>query len=157
MKKNKLYNIMFPIWLLIWFPSLLWLLLIPANYFIDLLVLRMTSKKANISKKIINKYSYLACLMGFLADFIGAIFLLIANTFINVSWNPFNTIWSFITVLLAVLLSSFCIFIFNKKLLIKKCIQKENAIYMAKWMAIITAPYLYFIPTMLLYNSMRFY
>ena len=37
---NKVYNILLPIWLLIFFPSWLWLLLIPANYLIDRIVLR---------------------------------------------------------------------------------------------------------------------
>ena len=38
------YNILLPIWLLIWFPSWLWLLLIPANYLIDRIVLHWSLK-----------------------------------------------------------------------------------------------------------------
>lgn len=34
-----LYNILFPIWMLVWIPSPLWLLLIPLNFIIDYLVL----------------------------------------------------------------------------------------------------------------------
>ena len=41
MKKGvKLYNLIFPIYLIYLFPTLLWLLLIPANYLIDRFVLR---------------------------------------------------------------------------------------------------------------------
>ena len=34
-----LYNILFPIWLLVWIPSPLWLLLVPLNFVIDYFVL----------------------------------------------------------------------------------------------------------------------
>ena len=37
---NKVYNILLPIWLIIFFPSWLWLILIPANYLIDRIVLK---------------------------------------------------------------------------------------------------------------------
>ena len=43
MKKNetvRLYNILLPLWLLLFWPSALWLVLIPANYLIDRFVLR---------------------------------------------------------------------------------------------------------------------
>ena len=39
-KEVKLYNILLPIWILVFWPSWLWLILIPANYLIDRLVLR---------------------------------------------------------------------------------------------------------------------
>ena len=38
--EKVLYNVLFPIWLLIFFPSYLWLILIPANYLIDRIVLK---------------------------------------------------------------------------------------------------------------------
>ena len=38
--EKVLYNVLFPIWLLVFFPSYLWLILIPANYMIDRIVLR---------------------------------------------------------------------------------------------------------------------
>jgi hypothetical protein len=34
-----LYNVLFPVWLLVWIPSFLWILLIPLNFAIDYLVL----------------------------------------------------------------------------------------------------------------------
>ena len=51
MKRNKtirLYNIILPIWLLVWWPSFLWLGLIPANYLIDFLVTYLSMKKLGI-------------------------------------------------------------------------------------------------------------
>ncbi len=41
-RKNstKLYNILLPLWFIIFIPSWLWLLLIPANYLIDRIVLK---------------------------------------------------------------------------------------------------------------------
>ena len=35
----RLHNVIFPIWLLVWIPSWLWLFLIPANLLVDGLVL----------------------------------------------------------------------------------------------------------------------
>ena len=45
MKKNsiKLYNVIFPIWLL-WLIPITWLVVLPANFFIDLLVVVLTMK-----------------------------------------------------------------------------------------------------------------
>ena len=37
---TKIYNILLPLWLLIFLPSYLWLALIPLNYVIDRVVLR---------------------------------------------------------------------------------------------------------------------
>ena len=37
---TKIYNILLPLWLLIFLPSYLWLALIPLNYMIDRVVLK---------------------------------------------------------------------------------------------------------------------
>ena len=75
MKKNqtKLYNVIMPIWLLVIFPFT-WIIILPLNYLIDTLVLRLTMKHLNIeNRKEIYKMTILKTwLFGFLADFIGA-------------------------------------------------------------------------------------
>ena len=68
-KEVKLYNILFPIWMLIFFPSWLWLFLIPANYLIDRCVLywilgAMPDKGAFCSKR-----TSKICIAGFFSDF----------------------------------------------------------------------------------------
>ena len=42
---TRIYNVLFPLWLLVWIPSPLWLILIPANYIIDRLVLKLSLPK----------------------------------------------------------------------------------------------------------------
>ena len=49
-KEIKLYNVIFPIWMLILIPPL-WLVVLPGNFLIDLLVLYISMR---ILKKIVN-------------------------------------------------------------------------------------------------------
>ena len=81
MKRNKttrLYTIILPIWLLIWFPTWLWLILIPVNYLIDFMVTYLSMKKLGIEdcKQKTLKHSWKICLIGFFSDFVGVVFLL---------------------------------------------------------------------------------
>ena len=41
--KNKLYNVLFPIWVLVFFP-IFWLVALPANFLIDTIVLLISLK-----------------------------------------------------------------------------------------------------------------
>ena len=42
-KNNTLYNLIFPVWMLLLFPPV-WLVVLPANYAVDLLVTRLTMR-----------------------------------------------------------------------------------------------------------------
>ena len=74
-----LYNILFPIWMLVWIPSPLWLLLIPLNFIIDYLVLykslpadvqRSKNFPGSVPRKAFcNTYAWKICAAGFAADF----------------------------------------------------------------------------------------
>ena len=171
-KELRLYNLIFPLWFMVWFPGWWWLILIPANYFLDRFVLkRCLDKKIPENKHLLKKYSWKVCLFGFLSDFIGALFLL--GIFMGISfigermidnnhkelglkiarWSGSGMInvWqdplTFIIAVAGVALSALMIYIFNKKMLRKNTeIGEENARYCAKWLAIATAPYLYLIP-----------
>ena len=52
MKKNqtKLYNVILPIWLLVIFPFT-WIIILPLNFLIDTLVLKLTMKCLKIEKR----------------------------------------------------------------------------------------------------------
>ena len=70
----RLYNLIFPIWIFWMVPSLLWLLLLPANFLWDSLVLlaaagwlRLQGKKELWKRSIVKVW-----LIGFAADFAGA-------------------------------------------------------------------------------------
>lgn len=172
MKKNqtKLYNMIMPIWLLVIFPFT-WIIILPLNYLIDTLVLRLTMKHLNIEKrKEIYKMTILKTwLFGFLADFIGAALLLIApfglsehvndkSTFglivdklSQIMINPFDNIYSIVITIIAVIITAYFIYLFNYKFALKKaftegCLDDKQMRKIALSMAVFTAPYVFFLP-----------
>lgn len=85
----RLYNLIFPIWIFWMVPSLLWLLLLPANFLWDSLVLlaaagwlRLQGKKELWKRSIVKVW-----LIGFAADFAGAalslVLMLLLNTLLD--------------------------------------------------------------------------
>ena len=93
-----LYNILFPVWLLVWIPSPLWLVLVPLNFLIDYVVLYKSlpdavEREKNVPgngpqnknspdsvprKAFCNAYTWKLCAAGFAADFIGSLVLFAA-------------------------------------------------------------------------------
>ena len=170
-KKNTvtLYNLILPIWLLVWFPSVLWLLIIPANYLVDHLVFTLSSRrqKRDLDRKFFRKHTWKLWLFGFLADFIGALFLLAPllipppesigknynasafGKFMNaLQFNPFHYFPTFLYFLFVIFLVGVIIY-FLDLLVIKKTkvFTNQQAKQIALAMAVFTAPYLYLIPT----------
>ena len=76
---NKVYNILLPVWLIIFFPSWLWLILIPANYLIDRIVLRWSLGDMPGKGLFCRKHNWKICIAGFVSDFAGAILLFALN------------------------------------------------------------------------------
>lgn len=171
MKKRqacRLYNVIFPIWLL-WIFPLTWLMILPANFIIDsavvliaLKLLKVPSLKSVYKKVILKVWGF-----GFLADIIGTVFMFLAliledtgllgegmkdwwYTYITnaVSYNPFENIWAFLWVTACVIVSCVCIYCLNykisfKKLTLEQPIKKKLALALA----IFTAPILFYLPT----------
>ena len=156
-KDIKLYNIILPIWLL-WLAPVTWLIILPGNFIIDLLViviamkvLHMENIKENAKKSILYVWIF-----GFLADFIG-VAAMFAGSMVEPSggviFNPFESVLSFLWVTGCVILSGFCIYFFNKKI----CLRKTNLSdgekkKIALSLAVFTAPYLFYLPTTLFYR-----
>ena len=169
MKRNKttrLYNIILPIWLLVWWPSWLWLLLIPANYLVDSLVSYLSMKKLGIEdcRQKTLKHSWKICLIGFLSDFAGAAFLLAVLYLTDIilpneageaiayglSWKP--NLYSVLIILTAIAISGFLIYVLNRRMLKKDPdLSPEQVQKIALNLAIFTAPYLFLIPSSLIY------
>lgn len=158
-KETRFYNVLFPLWLLIWIPSYLWLFLIPANYIVDRFVLYF-SLRLEERNAFCKKHTWKVCLMGFLADFMGSFFLFgvlllsgenyeLAN---GISFDPFKDILSFLIVVFAIIFSAFIIYLGDKKILEKAGLNKEDAKRSALFMAILTAPYLFLFPSKFLYR-----
>ena len=167
---------MLPIWLLVFWPSYLWLILIPLNYLIDRIVLKWSLKDMPEKDAFCRRYNWNICLAGFLADFAGmavllAVFMLtgtlvkdsspirgiIDNLEYGIGFNPFYNIFSFIVVAISVAVSALCIYLLDKKILEKAGLDSEQAKCSALKLALITAPYLYFFPSGIIYDSHWFY
>ena len=168
MKKNsiKLYNLIFPIWLL-WLIPITWLVVLPANFLIDLLVVVLTMKYLKITDIKLNAKSIIfrVWIFGFIADFIGTASMFMANiidfnyetplgkwwynNITNaVTYNPFENPYSVLWVTICVLITSFFIYLFNYKFCLNKSnLDNDQKKKLALSLAIFTAPYLFYIPT----------
>lgn len=169
-KKNTvtLYNVIFPLWLLVWIPSILWLIIIPLNYIVDRVVFTLSAKKQNpeLDKKFYRRHTWKLWLIGFFADFVGAFLLLIPlfitppesvrrnynasafGKFMNaLQLNPFQYLPTFLYFLFAIFVAGALIY-FLDLLVIKstKAFTKTQAKRIALNMAVFTAPYLYLLP-----------
>ena len=164
-REVRLYNILFPVWLLVFLPTYLWFLLIPANYLIDALVLWLSIRKiSSLSYKSALKKTWRICLVGFAADLAGALFLLLIsyldlnywwwkNLQYSVMWNPFSSILGLIVTLLGIALSAILIYYLDKRILSKMdVVPQEQISRVAMNLAVFTAPYLFLFPSNLLYK-----
>lgn len=159
-----LYNILFPVWILIWVPSYLWLTLIPVNYLIDRAVLFLGLGDLQGKNEYCRKHTWKICLTGFLSDFIGSLFLFVLlligdrsdgplqRWIYGAAYNPYENVFSFALILIAVCISAFSIYRFDRVILEKTGIGKERARKAALILAIFTAPFLFFLPGNLLYR-----
>ncbi|MBR4461283.1 MAG: hypothetical protein IKS51_01710 [Erysipelotrichaceae bacterium] len=156
---TKYYNVLFPIWMLIWYPFL-FILLIPANYLMDTFVLSFSLKDESIRKPFRRKHTWKICLMGFLADFIGSAFLFAVimltegnNDLVNaICYDPFNNVLAFLIIVIAIALSAVVIYFGDLWILKKAGLDDVQAKRSALFMAILTAPYLFLFPTKLIYQ-----
>lgn len=157
MKNYKLYNVMFPIWMLILFPAT-WLAVIPANFIIDSLVLILASRfliKKPV-KEIWKKSILKIFIFGFLSDFVGAGFLTAGlfissyfekSTVFEEACNGAASFGGFLVLLFAVALSAVCIYFADLKIAFRKLeIEISEKKKLALALAVLTAPYTFFIP-----------
>ena len=165
-KKVKLYNLIFPIWLL-WLVPITWIVVLPANYLIDWLVVVLTMKCLRISdiKQKARAVIWKVWIMGFVADFIGTFAMFMSNliefdgetewgawwteNIVNaVSYNPFHSPFAFLWVSVCIGLTGFFIYLFNVKWCLKKAeISDGERKKVALSLSVFTAPYLFYLPT----------
>lgn len=155
-REIRLYNMIFPIWML-WFIPVTWIIILPVNLAIDWGVLFFTLKYLRVEKrKQITKMCVLRVwICGFLADIIGSvcmflpILLDVDADFINsIAMNPFESIWALLYTTIALLIAAVCIYQFNLKFSLKKSgLELGQKKKTALVLAVITAPYLYYLPT----------
>lgn len=101
---------------------------------------------------------------GFAADLAGSLFLLAVYILIDrmnlpfeqamenaLGWNPFTNLAGLVIVLLAVLISGILIFLMDRHIFSKAGLDPAKAKKSALTMAVCTAPYLFLIPSSIIY------
>lgn len=149
MKKDiKLFNVLFPLWFIICFYPLAWLVAIPGNFIIDSIVLLIAvnvlkiENRGNFYKSTILK----VFICGFTADFIGA-GIMVCALIIGVG-NIGDELYLTIP---GLLISAVMICFFDYMIAFKSC-NKYNRKLFSLIFAIATAPYTFLIPSSWLYG-----
>jgi len=159
-KEIRLYNILLPIWLLILAPQLL-VFLIPGNLVIDCVVLLCTLLALKHAQKaeVLRQLWWKIWLLGFAADGVGVVWMFLGwvlyipfgdvwgDTVGHIAHNPFAHPAAFVWTLAGVALAGGCIYLFDKAAM-RSCVllsdrEKHTA---ALVLAVVTAPWLFFIP-----------
>ena len=179
MKRNvTLYNIIMPTWLLLGFFPFLWPVVLTGNFAIDSLVLYLGMRWIGLEGK---KRFYKSHILkvwgcGFLGDLPGAVLMLlpilvqdwawrpgsqesqsalwhfIQDQLSALMWNPFENIWALLWALVAIGVSGLCIYWLNKKLVYKKAgLEPAQVKRLSLLTAIVTAPWLFLLPSSWLY------
>ena len=157
-REMRLCNVIFPIWLLWFFPPA-WVAILPANFAIDFLALALTLRRLQVEnrRKLAGELVWKVWIFGFLADLVGTAALLPSQMaawgeeFIPVqqaiAYDPLGSGWAFLWVGAAVLLAAVCIYWFDRRLALKNAPLTETQKHtLSLSMAVFTAPYLFFLP-----------
>lgn len=161
MKKARLYNVIFPVWMLFLFPQV-WLIALPGNLLIDCLVvlLTLTALKHTQKKAVLKQVWWKIWLLGFAADFVGVAVLMPAMFLTSavskemrpliepVMYNCWKSPLAFLWTAGAVALAGVCIYFFDKWAM-RSCehLSARDRHIVALTLAIVTAPWMFFIPT----------
>lgn len=146
--KTKLYNVLFPFWMLLLFPQL-WIIVIPGNFAIDSMVLligmywfKVSEKKEFYKKNILKIF-----LFGMLADIIGSAYMLMMMLGFQVGKMGDEL---YLT-LPALAISAICIFVFHYFITFRR-LEMGLRWKLALLFAMITAPYTFLVPSGWLYR-----
>ena len=154
---------MLPLWLIIFLPTYLWLVLIPLNYIIDRVVLRWSLGSMPDKGLFCRKHTWKICLAGFLSDFVGAAIMLEISMLMAdrsekimdighaIMFDPFSNLIELLIVVACIAVSAACIYFLDRWILRKAGLDPEQVKRSAIRLALITAPYLYLFPSELLY------
>lgn len=167
--KDKLFNVIFPLWFLLMFPTT-WILVLPANYIIDSLVFLCALKLLDVIniKEIYKKCILKIWIGGFLADIVGSAILFTTQFFPSdgifgsitesAISNPFSNMLGFLFVTLAFLISALLIYFINYKFTLKKIdLDNKLKVKISVILAVFTAPYFFFYPSNAMYYNAKNY
>lgn len=145
-KDIKLYNVLFPFWMLLLFP-VTWLIVIPGNFLIDSLVLLVSLSALKIAdkKQWYKRYILKIFAFGMLSDIIGAAYmmLMVVLEIGRMGDEPYLTIPG-------LLIAAVMIFVLNYFVTFRK-VEKSLRVKLALIFAVVTAPYTFLVPSSWLY------
>ncbi len=159
-KQTRIYNVLFPIWLIWLFPQVL-ILVLPGNLAIDCAVLFLTLLALKHAQKgaVIGKLWWKFWLLGFAADLMGTAWMFLGwllavpfedfwdDTLVYIMHDPFGHPLAFLWTLAGVAAAGACIYCFDRRAMreLDLLSHREKHI-VALAMAIATAPWLFFLP-----------
>lgn len=143
----KLYNVLFPFWMLLLIPYL-WALVLPGNFIIDslvfalsMLLLRLENKKQWYKKCILKIFGF-----GMLSDIIGSAYMLVLMLVFKIG-NMGDELYLTVP---ALIISAVMIFVFDYFISFRQ-MDKKRRLILSLIFAIVTAPYTFLIPSSWLY------
>lgn len=151
-KPVRLNNILFPIWLFWLLPTYVWLIILPANFVIDSLVIVLAMKAFRLENRLrIWRHSILKVwIIGFVSDFIGAAAILGIMFVLDSVIPRFNTMLFPGTTLISlpgVMLAGVLIYFLNRRFSFTKCGLSTAQVHkLSLALAVFTAPYAMMIP-----------
>lgn len=165
MKKNDvtLYNIIMPVWMFVVFIPQLLIVVLPANWLIDFLVLwlSMITLKIEHPAKTAWWVVWLTWIFGFIADAVGMFLMMLPAFWLDIGresvfygisqaiYNPFGSISAFLWTTFCVVMTGVLIYVFNRKICVPKELSDEAQIKrVSLCMALFTTPYLFYFPAM---------
>ena len=143
----KLYNVLFPFWMLMLFPQV-WLIILPGNFMIDSLVLLISLKLFKICEKKQWYKTYILKIFAFgmLSDIIGSAYMLFMMLVFEVGYMGDEL---YLTIP-GLVMASVWIFVLNYCVTFKD-LDKKLRFKLALIFAIVTAPYTFLVPSSWLY------
>ena len=149
MKKDvRLYNVLFPVWILMTLPYLWWLV-IPGNFIVDSLVLVIAMKwlKPENQREFYKGHILPVFFFGFLADLLAALpmwGMVMLDLGGPLADSPVLTVPG-------VILAAVLIYVFDYHISFRKCENGQRK-KLALLFALATAPYTYLIPSNWIYG-----
>lgn len=169
MKNTTLYNVIFPIWFLLFFPPVIFVTLI-GNFIIDSIVVMgcfYVFKPAAEQMDLKGFYKasiFKVWVFGFLADIAGAFILFLVGildplglpyeVISGINFDPFENPLSVIIIVFAMLVSSALILKLNYKFTFRELISDAKLrLKVAAAIAIVTIPWTFLLPTKWFYRG----
>ncbi|SFR17255.1 hypothetical protein [Desulfoscipio geothermicus] len=151
MRKDTLYNVVFPLWIVIFFPPFIFLVLF-ANLIIDGAVIYLTLRlhKVNLEEKQLVLLILKAWGFGFVADLIGVIVMLFFVKYFNTTgYYAFENPVEAVSFIISISLAGLLIGLFNFYQC-RKVIDRKAAGRVGLAMGLLTAPWMFLLPSSIL-------